>query len=74
MAGRSGNTKAAFNSRQKSEIPLPSSLKKEGYRIIHFLHHRYLMLYRAEGQSVYVDAVYHQLQNYENTFANELNR
>lgn len=49
-------------------------LKKEGYRVIHFMRHRYLMLYRVEGETVYIDAVYHQLQNYENTFANELNK
>ncbi len=47
-------------------------LKKEGYHVIHFLRHRYLMLYRLEGQTVYVDAVYHQLQDDEDTFADEL--
>jgi hypothetical protein len=31
------------------------------------------MLYRVEGTTAYVDAVYHQLQDYENTFADELN-
>ena len=47
-------------------------LKKNGYRAIHFMRHRYLMLYRVEGTTAYVDAVYHQLQDYENTFADEL--
>lgn len=47
-------------------------LKKHGYRAIHFMHHRYLMLYRIEGTIAYVDAIYHQLQDYENTFADEL--
>ena len=47
-------------------------LKKNGYRAIHFMRHRYLMLYRVEGKTAYVDAVYHQLQDYENTFADEL--
>lgn len=46
-------------------------LRKNGYRIINFLRHRYLMLYRIENQTVYVDAIYHQLQDYENTFAEE---
>lgn len=48
-------------------------LEKYGYRQMNFLHHRYLMLYRIEGQTAYVDAIYHQLQDYENTFADELN-
>lgn len=47
-------------------------LKKNGYRPINFLSHRYLMLYRIEGKTAYVDAIYHQLQDYENTFADEL--
>ncbi len=47
-------------------------LKKNGYRPINFLLHRYLMLYRIEGKTAYVDAIYHQLQDYENTFADEL--
>lgn len=46
-------------------------LKKNGYRTINFQHHRYLMLYRVQGQTVYVEAIYHQLQDYENIFANE---
>lgn len=47
-------------------------LKKHGYRIIHFIRHRYLMFYRIEDTIAYVDAIYHQLQDYENTFADEL--
>ncbi len=47
-------------------------LKKHGYHVIHFMRHRYLMLYRIEGTTAYVDAIYHQLQDYENTFADEL--
>lgn len=48
-------------------------LKRNGYHAINFLRHRYLMLYRIEGQCVYVDAVYHHLQDYGNIFASELN-
>ncbi|MCM1156068.1 MAG: type II toxin-antitoxin system RelE/ParE family toxin [Ruminococcus flavefaciens] len=48
-------------------------LKEKGYHIINFTQHRYLMLYRVEGATVYVDAIYHQLQDYENVFATELN-
>ncbi len=47
-------------------------LKKNGYRAINFLRHRYLMIYRVESQNVYVDAIYHQLQDYENIFASGL--
>lgn len=46
-------------------------LKKNGYRVIYFMRHRYLMLYRIERATVYVDAIYHQLQDYESTFADE---
>ncbi len=47
-------------------------LKKNGYRPINFLRHSYLMLYRIEGRTAYVDAIYHQLQDYENIFADKL--
>lgn len=50
-----------------------SQLKAHGYRAIHFKRHRYIMFYRVEGKNAYVDAIYHQLQDYENTFAHELN-
>ena len=33
-------------------------------------HH--LMLYRIKGATAYVDVIYHQPQDYENTFADEL--
>lgn len=49
-------------------------LQKNGYRAIRFMRHRYLMLYRIEGATAYVDAIYHQLQDYENIFADELNQ
>lgn len=54
----------------------PSShplLKKNGYRTINFQRHHYLMVYRVEDLTVYVDAIYHQLQDYENIFADTLN-
>ena len=47
-------------------------LKKHVYHISHCMRHRYLMLYRIKGTTAYVDAIYHQLQDYENTFADEL--
>ncbi len=41
-------------------------LKEYGYRKILFRRHRYLMLYRLVGVTAVVDAIYHQLQDYEN--------
>lgn len=41
-------------------------LQKLGYRTIHFKHHRYFMVYRIERNRVYVDGIYHDLQDYEN--------
>ena len=36
------------------------------YRRINFLNHRYFMLYRIEGDVVFVDNLFHELQDYEN--------
>lgn len=41
-------------------------LKELGYHRIHFLTHRYFMLYRIEGNLVFVDNIFHELQDYEN--------
>ncbi len=48
------------------------ALKRLGYRPINFLAHRYVMIYRVNNKDVYVEAIYHQLQDYENTFEKEL--
>lgn len=48
-------------------------LKSLGYHAIPFVSHRYTMLYRIDGTDVYVEAIYHQLQDYENTFIHEMN-
>lgn len=57
--------KTAAGSLQYCKTPLLAALR---YRAIPFLRHRYVMLFRLEGRAVFVDAVYHQLQNYENLF------
>lgn len=44
-------------------------LRELGYRLFSFKRHRYVMLYRVEGKKVFVDAVYHQMQDYENIFS-----
>ena len=41
-------------------------LKKLGYRRINFLSHRYFLLYRIAENMVYIDAVFHEFQDYEN--------
>ena len=40
-------------------------LKELGYRRINFLSHRYFMLYRIEDNTVFVDNIFHELQDYE---------
>ena len=36
------------------------------YRRINFLNHRYFMIYRIEDNVVFVDNIFHELQDYEN--------
>jgi|GEM_PF-47460 hypothetical protein len=38
-------------------------LRELGYRRINFLYHRYFMLYRIEKDTVYVDNIFHELQD-----------
>ncbi len=40
-------------------------LKKLGYRRINFLSHRYFMMYHIVDQVVFIDNIFHQLQDYE---------
>ena len=42
------------------------NLNALGYRRINFMSHRYFMLYRIKGKTVVVDAIFHELQDYEN--------
>ncbi len=41
-------------------------LKELGYRRINFLSHQYFMLYRIKENIVFVDNIFHELQDYEN--------
>ncbi len=43
-----------------------------GYHPMFFTRHRYVMLYRIEDHTAYVDGIYHLLQDYENTFARDI--
>ena len=48
------------------------TLRELGYRSIKFEKHDYVMLYRMEGKTVFVDGAYHSMQDYESTFADTL--
>lgn len=41
-------------------------LRELGYHRINFKNHRYFMLYRIEDDVVYIDDIFHNLQDYEN--------
>ncbi len=41
-------------------------LKELGYRRINFLSHRHFMMYRIVEDIVFVDNIFHELQDYEN--------
>lgn len=41
-------------------------LRQLEYRRINFLEHRYFMLYRIVDNVVFVDNIFHELQDYEN--------
>lgn len=41
-------------------------LKILGYHRINFLKHRYFILYRIESNLVFIDNIFHELQDYEN--------
>ena len=41
-------------------------LKSLKYYRINFLRHRYFMLYRIEKDTVFVDSIFHELQDYKN--------
>lgn len=39
-------------------------LKAHKYIRFHLRRHRYIMLYRIEGKDVFIDRIYHELQDY----------
>ena len=57
------NLKSVAGSLKPCENP---KLKKLGYYRINFLKHRYFMLYRIVEDVVFVDNIFHELQDYEN--------
>lgn len=59
----------AADSLKICENPL---LAKFGYRKIKFAKHRFVMLYRIQNDTVIVDGMFHELQDYEGIFTDEL--
>jgi plasmid stabilization system protein ParE len=47
-------------------------LAKYEYRKISFLRHRFMMIYRIQDGIVIVDGMFHELQDYEGIFADEM--
>lgn len=47
-------------------------LAKYGYRKIKFAKHKFVMLYRIQDDTVIVDGMFHELQDYEGLFTDEL--
>jgi len=43
-------------------------LNKLGYRKIKFRHLNYLMIYKIVRSTARIEAIYHQMQDYENLF------
>lgn len=68
-----GNLLQDFEATKESLSHVAGSLKlcenkrlnKLGYRRINFLSHRYFMLYRVQGDEVFVDNIFHELQDFE---------
>lgn len=51
--------------------PAARAIAKYGYRKIKFSKHKFVMLYRIQDNSVIVDGMFHELEDYEGIFANE---
>ena len=49
------------------------TLAKNGYRRILFEKHEFFMVYRIVDDMAVVDAMYHELQDYEGVFIREMN-
>ena len=60
------------NTASMNEYCENEELRKFEYRKIRFQNHRYIMIYRIEGDTVIVDGMFHELQDYENLFLNEI--
>lgn len=50
----------------KDDLERFPKLRQLEYRRINFLNHRYFMMYRIIDDKVFVDNIFHELQDYEN--------
>lgn len=67
------DTKAALlNVADSLNLCSDPELRFFGYRIMHFQRHRYLFVYSIHGNTACIEAVYHELQDYENIFKGEI--
>ena len=48
------------------------SLNRLGYHFTTLKHHDYILLYRIENLTVFVDGIYHERQDYENLFLEDI--
>lgn len=48
-------------------------LARNGYHRILFAKHNFFMVYRIDNDTVIVDAMYHELQDYASVFAQKMN-
>ena len=55
-----------------SKLVEDEALAKMGYRTLHLKRHRLFLVYRISEGTIYVDAIFHSLQDYENIFKSEL--
>ena len=64
--------KALLNVAESLDYCNDPALRALGYRIIFFQRHRYLFIYSIHDSVAIVEATYHELQDYENTFKGEV--
>ena len=60
--------KALADHPQTAPLCMDPALKAFGYRKKMILGTRYLCIYRIDGDTVWIDGIYHELQDYENLF------
>lgn len=60
------------NNPERMAICRNEKLAVYGYRRIFFENYDFFMVYRIEGNLVIVDAMYHELQDYENVFSQKM--
>ena len=54
------------NSAESFQLCLNSRLRSNGYRKWNLAKTKYFLLFRIENSTVFIDGIYHQLQDYEN--------